>query len=446
MENILKKIQKIPLSPRVYKDLPETPGVYIYLNGKTPIYVGKAVNIKKRVSSYFNLHLEFKTHKMIQDATQLSYIKVTSDFEALLLEAKLIKQYLPKYNIISKDDKHPLYIIITDEEFPRITTARKIDLKNKKLISYYGPFPSSANVKSILKLIRIIFPFCDHKFGKKPCLYSQIGLCDPCPNVIKTSDDYNRLRKIYLLNISRIKKILDGKNEIIKKELLKEMKKFSSAQKYEEASIIKNKISQLDYITNSGTSISGYIENPNLYEDIRLKEINDLKNILNKFDLKVKHLNRIECFDVAHLQGASASASMVTFVNGSPDKNYYRHFRIYQKNAQDDYSSMNEVARRRIKHLKDWGKPDLIIVDGGKGQLSVFLKHFKSASIPVIGLAKKNETLIFPSVKFKSNTFVEYIMPKGNALNLVQRLRNEAHRFAQRYHHRLFKLSLFESS
>ena len=182
MLKTLEQIPKIKIKPKIYSFLPETPGVYIFWDKNIPIYVGKAINLKRRVSSYFNLHLEPKTKKLMSEAETLSYIKVNSDFEALLLEANLIKKYLPKYNIVSKDDKHPLYITISKEEFPRILTSRKTDLKKRDLIAYYGPFPSSSNVKSILKIIRKIFPYSDHAIGKRPCLYSQIGLCDPCPN------------------------------------------------------------------------------------------------------------------------------------------------------------------------------------------------------------------------------------------------------------------------
>ncbi|MFA5911883.1 MAG: hypothetical protein WC815_24150, partial [Vicinamibacterales bacterium] len=182
-----------------------------------------------------------------------------------------------------------------------------------------------------------------------------------------------------------------------------------------------------------------------LYEDVRESELRALKKILEASSIKIKSLTRIECFDVAHLQGTNASASMVTFLNGAPDKSLYRHFRIRQKKGQDDYESMREVAGRRKKNLDAWGKPDLIIVDGGKGQMSVFLKEFEAEQIPVVGLAKRLETLVIPVKTLGVNGIKEYRLPKGPALNLVQRIRDEAHRFAQAYHHKLFTKSLFES-
>ncbi len=155
------------------------------------------------------------------------------------------------------------------------------------------------------------------------------------------------------------------------------------------------------------------------------------------------NLERIECYDVAHLAGISQTASMVTFINAEADKTLYRHFRIRQKNTRSDTDSLTEIARRREKHLTSWGIPNLIIIDGGKGQISSFLKHMSKHNIPIIGITKRNETLVIP---IKENGKIQYRnikLTKGYALNLVQRVRNEAHRFAQRYHHSLLKKELF---
>lgn len=447
MTNLISKIPKIKVTPEVYKLLPENPGVYIYSAQGKVIYVGKAINLKKRVSSYFRLNLEPKTKKMIEDATDISYIKVTNELEALLLEAKLIKFYLPKYNIVAKDDKHPLYIQITKEDFPRILTVRKTDLIKNKSLAVFGPFPSSKNVKSVLKIIRRIFPYSDHKLGKRGCLYSQIGFCNPCPNEIINLENEiirNKMMKLYKKNIRHIKSILEGRADTVIKNLEKEMKAFSSDEKYEEASEIHDKVRKLEYIISQESKIESYIENPNLFEDIRNKELKELKEILISNSVFISHLTRIECFDVAHLQGKSATASMVTFSDGVPDKAFYRHFKIIQKKGQDDYESMREIAGRRKKHLDDWGRPDLIIVDGGKGQLSIFLKEYKNEKIPVIGIAKKFETLVIPLEGPEGIKIKEFRLPKGAALNLVQRIRDEAHRFARTYHHKLFSRSLFE--
>lgn len=447
--NPIRNLLKRPIRPKIYLDLPENPGVYIYFQNGIPIYVGKANNLKRRVSSYFRLQLETKTAKMMAEAEEIAYIKVENELEALLLEARLIRDFQPKYNIISKDDKHPLYIVITDEEYPRVLTIRKPVIKQMRLKSVFGPFPSTTSVKTVLKTVRRIFPYSDHKIGKKPCLYYQLGLCNPCPNIIEGIKDLNlkKAEKLrYLKNINNLKSFLEGKTSLVKNKLEKEMREASEGEMYEDAALIRNKLSRLEYITRPGNAVELYLENPNLYEDIREKEISDLGKIVNKFIPVTVKLNRIECFDVAHIQGSDTAASMVTFLNGVPEKNYYRHFKIRQVHGQDDYESMRELAKRRKKNLTSLGRPDLIIVDGGKGQVSVFLREFEEEGIPVVGLAKKYETLVVPVTEFGTKVMKEYKLPAGPALNLVQRIRNEAHRFAQAYHHKLFEKSLIEVS
>jgi excinuclease ABC subunit C len=296
-------------------------------------------------------------------------------------------------------------------------------------------------------MIRRIFPFSDHKIGIRPCLYSQIGLCDPCPNLIEKNENQlakSKERKIYLKNIRNLNSLLDGNIEKVRRSLDKEMKIQSKSQNFEEAAIIRDKIKKLEYITSPKISVDSYLENPNFYEDIRQKELSEFKKLLSKSNLQISKLARIECFDVAHLQGSSATASMVTFIEGTAEKSLYRNFRIRQKRGQDDYESMREVAGRRKNNLGKWGRPDLIIVDGGPGQLSIFLKEFEEDKIPVIGLAKRLETLVIPGVFLGTSDMRNVRLPMGNVLNLVQRIRNEAHRFAQAYHHKLFARSLFE--
>lgn len=440
MTDLTSKIKKTKLSPKVYRALPEDAGVYLYFKGKSVIYVGKAINLRKRVASYFRINLENKTRKMISEAERISYIKVRSELEALLLEAKLIRKYLPKYNIVAKDDKHPLYILITKEIYPRILAVRKSDLKKNPSIGLYGPFPSSQKVRLVLKMIRRIFPYSDHKLGKRACIYSQIGLCNPCPNTIKMTNDKLQminLRKKYLKNIRNIKTILDGKIEKTVQGLEKEMSKLSNEQKYEEALEMRNKIRALEYVVNSNFLINSYLENPNLADEIRGKEVGELKSLLES-QISISNLNRIECFDVAHLAGTNATASMVTFVNGEAEKGKYRHFRIRQLKSMSDTDSLKEVIARRLRHLKDWGKPDLIIVDGGVGQVKAFTQVLsrQNIKIPVVGIAKHPDRLIVNDKKIKLS---------GRPLNLVSRMRDEAHRFARVYHHKLYRTSLLKA-
>jgi len=429
MQKLLENLVKIPI--RRTKGLPETAGIYVFFKGITPIYIGKAINLKRRVSSYFDLDLELKTAKMISEATNISFIQVNSELEALLLEAKLIKIYMPRYNTLAKDDKHPLYIRITKEKFPRVITARKI-AENESNFAFYGPFPSSKSIYTVLRMLRKIFPYSDHKIGRRGCIYSHIGLCNPCPNEIVRSAEWGTgsaskvLRARYLKNIRSIKSILDGNIEKVSKELEKEMKDLSDAQNFEAAALTRNQINHLEYITRPHLPSEFYMENPNLYEDIRKKELNELKKILN-----VKNLFRVECFDVAHLSGTKATASMVTFINGDADKNYYRHFRIKKAKGRDDYGSMREIAQRRKKNFASWGVPNLIIVDGGVGQVNAFKE--KISGVPIVGIAKHPDRLIVKDEKIKLT---------GRAFNLVSRMRDEAHRFARRYHHSLISKSI----
>ena len=228
MQNLLEKLPKLPLIPEFFKSLPETAGIYTYFTKGKVIYVGKAINLKRRVSSYFDLDLDIKTSRMIGEATHLSYIQVSSELEALLLEARLIRAYMPRYNIAAKDDKHPLYIAITDDLYPRVISCRKPSTVDYKQI--YGPFPSSRSVYTVLRMLRRIFPYSDHKLGKRACIYSHIGLCNPCPNeIVHNTERVHHfvdkvLRTIYLKNIRSIKSILDGHIDKVKKGLEKAKK------------------------------------------------------------------------------------------------------------------------------------------------------------------------------------------------------------------------------
>ena len=437
MRDLAQRLTKTKIQPDSYLGLPETPGVYVFFKDRTPIYIGKAINLKRRVSSYFDIDLEVKTAKMVTEANYISYIKVDSELESLLLEARLIRKYMPHYNVISKDDKHPLYIVITDEKYPRVLSVRKLDASNSPLYASFGPFPSSRNVFSVLRMLRRIFPFSDHKLGKCKCIYSHIGLCNPCPNNIVHSAQNIELRKKYLSNIRNLKSILEGRIKSVKSNLEKQMKVASSKENFEMAIAIRNQIERLEYITRPQIPTDYFMQNPNLYEDVRVKELSQLKKILvnclpslDGGKLKIDNCTRIECYDVAHLAGTNPTASMVTFIDGTADKTFYRHFKIRKAKGGDDYESMREVARRRSKHFGDWGRPDLIIVDGGVGQVKSFVSslRYNGTEIPVVGIAKHPDRLIVGEEKIKLT---------GSPLNLVSRMRDEAHRFARRYHHKL---------
>ncbi len=420
------------------KNIPLNPGIYQFKdNAGKVIYVGKAKNLKNRLNSYFTNQLLPKTAQMVATAESVSYIKVESEFEALLLEANLIKKYNPKYNIQLKDDKSPLYIGITKDKYPRVVALRKSQFSFYNLQSYYGPYLSGYSAQRILKLIRRIFPYSTHLPTKKICLYKQLGLCDPCPSEINTPD----LRKKYLRNIRNIKKILGGNLGQVGKDLEKEIKKLSSEEKFEEASVLAKQLeSYKNTVMQQNYDVEEYLINPNLVEDLRDEELQDLAIKLN-----YKHkLIRIECFDIAHLSGSFPTASMVTFIDGEAEKKYYRHFKIFQKKSNSDVDSMREVITRRLKHIDppngeaSWGRPDLIIIDGGKPQLSAVHDLLEEAGIPFFGLAKQFETIV---IRKPDEEFIE-IKATGKALNLLQRIRDEAHRFARRLHHKQVRDSI----
>ncbi len=416
------------------KALPALPGVYLFKDaaGKV-IYVGKGKNLVSRVSSYFMVDLEPKTARMVSQAKDLDYTVVESEFEALLLEAKLVNRYKPKYNIQLRDDKSPLYIGITKEELPRIVLFRHRELEKYRLSRIYGPFINSASPKKVLRLTRKIFPFSTHKPARRVCIYHQIGLCSPCPSEVQKKPD---LKKDYLLNIRRVNAVLSGKSKFLVKQLEAEMRNFAKAEHYEKAYEAKRKLGELIYTTTRQELNEGYLDNPNLLEDIRNKELTELFKLINKY-LPIRQVSRIECYDVAHLAGTFPTASMVTFINGEPDKSLYRHFKMHHKNS--DIDNMKEVLKRRYSGKKGWGSPDLVIVDGGKAQLAAALDVVKN--LPVVGLAKREETLVFMT----PGGFCEVRLPEGSAKKLVQRIRDEAHRFARSYHHKLVSRAIIKA-
>lgn len=366
---------------------------------------------------------------MVSLAQKIRFIKVASEFEAITLEAKLVRKYLPKFNIQLKDDKSPLYIEISDSPYPTVLLKRKTDLLKDKLV--YGPFASAFEVKSLLYEIRKIFPYATHLPTKRGCIYSQIGLCNPCPSVIEqeSSKKFKTvLAREYKKITKGVVKILSGKLGLLQKNLLREMIQLSKIQDYEKASLIKKKLDMLVRLTQKQREVGQYVDNPNLLAEIRKGELRSLKKVISEKG-KIASLTRIECFDVAHLAGTHPTASMVTMLDGSLEKKYYRHFKILTK-LKGDTDRMGEVIKRRLKHLDDWGNPDLIIVDGGKPQVAAAEKVLLG-KIPVVGIAKREEKLVMHT----SEGFVEKKLT-GPSLHLVQRIRNEAHRFARILHHR----------
>ncbi len=418
--------------------IPHKPGVYIYkdISGRI-LYVGKAIDLYSRVASYFNSQdHDSKTTHLVSNIHTLETIIVESEIEALLLEANLIKKHLPPYNIKLTDDKDYLYVKITKETFPKVLTARKQDLADAK--KYFGPFPSAGVVRTTLKRLRRVFPWCQNpprislsrnsltrenekrEARNRPCFYYHLGLCPgPCAGKIDSSE-YNKI-------INRFAQFLDGKSVQLIKDLTKEMEKAAKAQNFEQAQRLKKTLEGIGYILQSNKTAS-YLTNPNFLEDQTTKSLESLQQILKLDSLP----ERIECFDISNFQGAEATGSMVVLTNGEIDKSQYRRFKIKITGKPNDVGMHQEMLRRRLKH-DEWQTPQLIIVDGGIAQVKAdkaVLEEY-NLEIPIFGLAKREEWLYHPSGQIIK-------LPKSAmSLRLLQRIRDEAHRFAITYHKKL---------
>lgn len=414
--------------------LPSKPGAYIFKNEKGDvIYVGKAKDLKKRVSSYFsNKSLDNKTILLVKEISSIDHIIVRSEVEALLLEANLIKKYKPFYNIKLSDDKSFPFIKISSDKIPYVSISRN---KNEKKSIYFGPYTDAYALKVVLKLLRKIFPFQTTKNHlKKKCFYYHLNLC-PCA----TADNSN-IEK-YKKNIKLLKKFLNGNAESVLKSLAKTQNEYIKKEEFERAKDIQVQIEKINIITSENYDPFRYQEVPDFYFQRIRKELDSLKEILNKYHLKVNSLERIECYDISNIQGKDATGSMVVFLNGDSSKKDYRKFKIRRIDTPDDFLMHKEMMTRRIKHA-EWTIPNLIVIDGGRGQVSSVLQVLKEASfdVPLIGLAKREETIVIPEIVNSSVEFIEVNLSNSTpGINLLRRIRDEAHRFAITYHRLLRK-------
>ncbi len=522
--------------------LPNLPGVYQYFdNSGKIIYVGKAKDLRKRVLSYFTkIHDNRKTNILVKQIADIKHIVVETEEDALLLENNLIKKYQPKYNVLLKDDKSFPWICVKNEPFPRVMYLRNIVKDGSQ---YFGPYTSVPMVRTILDVIRHLFPIrnCNLNLSKsnierktyQVCLEYQIGNClGPCQSLQK-EDDYNS-------NILHIKEILKGNLTSVVNHLRLKMNTLAGDYKFEEAEIIKNKISILEHYKSKSTIVSSSITNVDVFsfdEDEnnayinflrvvdgaiiqshtlefkkRLKEskedllslgiieirqkfhlttneilvpfsfgfqLKDIKVIIPKIGDKFKLLElsqrnvkfyklernkelslrnptertdrilnklksdlrldviprRIECFDNSNIQGAQPVAACVVFIDGKPAKREYRHFNVKTVDGPNDFATMEEIIYRRyFRVVSEKGQlPDLIIVDGGKGQLTSAVNTLRKlglyGSIAIIGIAKRLEEIIYPE-----DPVPLYLDKNSESLRIIQHLRNEAHRFGITFH------------
>ena len=359
---------------------------------------------------------------LVSQIRDVKTVVVQSEIESFLLEERLIKKYKPKYNIKLTDGKaYPLIRITVKDEYPKVLLARKED-DPKSL--YFGPYTSSGSLKMVLKLIRKIIPYqstLNHPKGL--CLYYHLGLC-PCPSTL-TGREYRK-------NIKSLINFLNGDTKKVIRDFENEREISSKEENFEQASMIQKRIEAIKLITSPFYKPFEYESNPNLRDDVLQMELSELKNILNSNNVPVSNLDRIECYDISNIQGKNATASMVVLTNGERDTSQYRRFKIrmeYKGGKPNDFAMMQEVLTRRLKH-DEWEKPGLIVVDGGKGQVSAATEVIEE-NIPLIGLAKREETIITRDLQ-------EIKLPKDSkALQLIMKIRDEAHRFAITYHRKL---------
>lgn len=407
-----------------------TTGVYIYKAAGVPIYIGKAVNIKARLLSHEqNAKYDAKEAQIVNTADKIELIYTSSEFEALLLEAKLISENQPKFNVRWRDDKSNLYIKITvKDEYPKVSLSRK---ENDGKSKYFGPFSSSHSAESLLKHIRRVIPFCTQKtISKAPCFYSKIGLCKPCPNAINKMDGDNKAiaKRKYRQNIKSLVNLLSGQNDKVVKSLAKDLRIYTKNQAYEDAIKVRDTLRRLEFLILHGR-IESDLEG--IGEDRSETSQKALLSLLKPFFPSLDKLERIECYDNSTLGFSHSVSSMVVFENGRSNNQEYRRFKLDPKKAISDFDMMKEVLERRLDNHQ-WKKPDLIVLDGGKPQIRIVQRVMQTLNIdiPLIGIAKHPDRLIVASDQMPT------IRPSHQNLGfrLVQNARDEAHRFAKKYH------------
>lgn len=396
----------------LYKNLPQTPGVYLMRDKSSRLlYVGKAANLRRRVSSYFLRPHDSRIQRMVEQICSIDHQKTETAIEALILEAELIKRYEPPFNVKEKDDKSFLFVGITKELFPRVLLVRGKDVEGKdtRWRKLFGPFTSASSIREALRILRKIFPFSTHDPKKKttqPCFESQIGLCPGvCAGTISKND--------YAKNIGNLILFFEGQKKKIVSGLKKEMTSASKRLDFEKARKFQKQIFAL-----------GHIQDVALINE---SEVAPEKNGTPVF--------RIEGYDISNISGTSAVGSMVVSLDGVTAPAEYRKFKIKTVRGSNDVAMMKEVLERRFRN--SWPLPQLILVDGGAPQVNIARRVVRSfgLSIPIVGLAKGPER--------KRNDIIGFL-PKRVSMKMLIAVRDEAHRFAISYHRQVRKRAFIE--
>ena len=421
-------------------DVPAKPGVYLFRNrfGKV-IYVGKAANLRKRMSHYFqpsrSKTADPKLRSLINSISKWEFFVVKTENEALILESRLIKQYAPRYNVLMRDDKRFLLLKINlKEDFPRLMFAR---IHKDDACRYFGPFPKGTALRDTVLFLNRYFglrsckPTHPGEKDHKHCLASVVKDCTaPCVQKI-SRDEYHNI-------ITKMLKILEGSISELVNELKTKMTEESSKLRFEKAAKWRDVITNLEEVFGERNRSFRFASIPS---NTGIEAVEDLHKALGIKNAPVT----IEGFDISNISGQMAVASMVCFKDGKPSKKDYRRFKIKGVHQIDDYAMMNEVIQRHYKRKLETNTPppDLLMVDGGKGQLQSAIKALMEINFPlfpIIGLAKKQEEIFIPGKK--DSLILDRHRP---ALRLLQALRDEAHRFAVSYHRELRSRRLKES-
>jgi excinuclease ABC subunit C len=421
------------------RTFPQTSGVYLMKDAAgVVIYVGKAKNLRARAGSYFLKAAaeDRRTADLVKEIHDIEFVPAESEVDAVLVEARLIKDVQPKFNIRLKDDKtFPYLEIFTGEDFPRVEMTREPHDRGTKL---YGPFANAGSLRGAIQVLQKIFKFrtCSLDIDEheekwrwfRPCLLASIQQCTAPCNLRISKEDYRR-------DIHRLRMFLEGKKEALLDEMREEMRAAAAALSFEKAARLRDEVHMLETLDQRG-DLDEHAQPEVFYIDPK-KGLAGLRKVLHLADTP----RTIEGVDIAHLAGGETVASLVRFIDGLPFKPGYKRFKIRAVAGVDDFSSIHEVVSRRFQRLSDELElfPDILLVDGGKGQLNAALAAFRELNITpptVISLAKREEEVYIPDaeepLRLSRHSF---------ALRLLQYVRDEAHRFAQQYHHLLRKKS-----
>ncbi|MBC7707617.1 UvrB/UvrC motif-containing protein, partial [Polaromonas sp.] len=379
-------------------ELPRAPGVYFHKDDTGQIiYVGKAAVLNNRVRQYFqkSRSRDPKTEALVRDIADLDWMVVDSEIEALFLEAEMIRRYMPRYNILLRDDKSMSYIRIDyDSSYPTVSTTRRPLDDGAR---YFGPYSSTVTIRQALKLLRRVFPYATRQLvgQKRATLQYHLGL-DPGLEEGRTT------LEAYRGNLRKLMAVIEGKRQTIEKELERDMQKAAKVHDFELAAKLRNQLFSLRKLNQQ--VIFSDKEFMDISKDHALNELVDLLG-LDKFP------KRIEGYDISHMQGTDVVASMVVFTNGVSDKSEYRKFKT-KINHNNDFYNMNETLKRRLieKNIKAWGKPSLVLIDGGKGQLDAATDARDEQgchTIPFVGLAKREEQIVIQKGRSNVNLNIE---------------------------------------